>query len=201
MRPVALLAFLLTHLTLPAQQSGIGIKGGPLASDARSGLTRTNWLPGGSIGCYFALRAGPRMEIQPELLVSALGAAYTLPDGGRSSVRTLYAQVPLSFKLYAGNVLNLQAGAQMGRLLMAQQTSPNGSSNVTPDYEEWDYGMILGAGADFVSGIDLGLRYYSGLRPMQNDGQLLYARNRSIALSVGYRMGRLRSPKLARKRR
>ncbi|MBK8226314.1 MAG: PorT family protein [Flavobacteriales bacterium] len=197
-----LLLALLSHLApvLFAQRSGIGIKGGPLMSGTKSATLAANWIPGASIGAYFALRAGPRMELQPELLLTSLGAGYSMPDGERSKVRTLYAQVPLSFKVYLSNVVNLQAGAQMGRLLLAQQISPEGSSDVTSSHEHWDYGVILGAGADLVSGVDLGLRYYSGLRPVLSDDQAYFPRNRSMALSLGYRMGRLRAPKFNRKR-
>jgi len=201
MRP--LLLALLTHIApvLFAQQSGIGIKGGPLMSDTKSGTLTTNWIPGASIGAYFALRAGPRMELQPELLLTSLGAGYNLPDGERSKVRTLYGQVPVSFKVYLSNVVNFQAGAQMGRLLLAQQVGPDGSNDVTSSHEHWDYGVILGVGADLVSGVDFGLRYYSGLRPVLADDQTYFPRNRSVAVSLGYRMGRLRAPKFNRKRR
>ena len=200
MRP--LLLALLTQLAqvLFAQHSGIGIKGGPLMSDTKSGALTTNWIPGASIGAYFALRAGPRMELQPELLLTSLGAGYNLPDGERSTVRTPYGQVPVSFKVYLGSVVNFQAGALMGRLLLAQQVGPEGSNDVTASYQHWDYGAILGVGADLMSGVDFGLRYYSGLRPVLIDDQAYFPRNRSMALSLGYRLGRLRAPKFNRKR-
>jgi len=198
--PLLVILALSAPLTF-AQQSGFGIKGGPLMSNTRSGNRSGNWLPGASVGTYFALRAGPRMELQPEVLITSLGAGYSLPDDGRGHVRTLYAQVPVSFKLYLGNVANVQAGAQMGRLLLAQQSAGGESTRVTEGYESWDYGVILGLGADMVSGLDLGLRYYSGLRPVLANDQALFPRNRSLALSLGYRMSRLRSPKFARRRK
>jgi hypothetical protein len=49
--------------------------------------------------------------------------------------------------------------------------------------------------------VDFGLRYYSGLRPVLADDQTYFPRNRSVAISLGYRMGRLRAPKFNRKRR
>lgn len=202
MRPLVTLALLLPSI-LPsnAQHSGFGIKGGPVMSDTRSGDLTANWLPGATAGGYFPLRAGPRLELQPELLVTALGAAYALPDGGRSAVRTLYAQVPISAKAFIGNVANIQAGFTMGRLLLAQQSRPEGSARVTESYNRWDYGVHLGLGADLVSGCDIGLRYYSGLRPiLVNDGTFV-PRNRALMATVGFRMARLKTPRLLRRRR
>ncbi|MBK9175422.1 MAG: PorT family protein [Flavobacteriales bacterium] len=201
MRPAATLLLALIAKALTAQHSGFGIKGGLLMSDTKSGAGVTsNLIPGATAGGYFALRAGPRMEIQPEVSITSLGAGYTLPDGERSNVRVLYAQVPLSVKLFAGNVANVQAGFQMGRLLMASQSAPDGSTNVTSSYRTWDYGLILGAGADMISGLDVGLRYYNGLRPILKEDQTYFPRNRAYMLTVGYRMSRIKAPKLNRKR-
>lgn len=201
MRPLLLPLLALTAAPLCAQRSGLGVKGGLLACETRTGAVSTRMIPGGSAGAYFALRAAPRMELQPELLITALGSGYTLPDGDRSTVRTLYVQVPLSVKLYVGNAFNVQGGFQMGRLLLAQQHGPEGDADVTPGYKSWDQGLILGAGVDLVSGLDLGLRYYNGLSTILADDQAIFPRNRSLMLSAGYRITGMRTPKLTRKRR
>lgn len=201
MRPATCILLALLTKTLSAQSSGFGIKGGSLMSDTKSGAGMTSYLiPGATAGGYFALRAGPRMEIQPEVLITSLGAGYSLPDDERGNVRILYAQLPLCVKLYAGNVANVQAGFQMGRLLLASQSASDGSTNVTSSYETWDYGLVLGAGADLISGLDLGLRYYNGLRPILKEDQTYFPRNRAYMLTAGYRLSRIRAPKLVRKR-
>lgn len=194
-----LAAFTLTHASL-AQHSGLGIKAGFGASDMRSVKVATNRIPSGTAGLYFALRAGPRIEIQPELLVTSMGAGYALTEGGQATVRTFYASLPVSLKMYIGNVFNLQAGVQMQRLLLAQQSSPNGRENMTQSYAHWDYGVQLGLGADMVRGLDLGLRYYMGLSPILVDDAMYFPRNRSLMLSAGYRVTSLRSPKFHRRR-
>lgn len=194
-----LAAFTLTHAAL-AQHSGLGIKAGFGASDMRSVKVATNRIPSGTAGLYFALRAGPRMEIQPELLVTSMGAGYALTEGGQATVRTFYASLPVSLKMYIGNVFNLQAGVQMQRLLLAQQSTPNGRETLTQSYAHWDYGVQLGLGADMVRGLDLGLRYYMGLSPILVDDAMYFPRNRSLMLSAGYRVTSLRSPKFQRRR-
>lgn len=189
-----------SHTPVLAQQSGLGLKGGLVLSDTKSATVTTNKIPGGCLGGYFALRAGPRMEIQPELLFTSMGAGYTMADGDQSTVRTLYAQVPVSVKLYIGNVFNGQAGFQMGRLLTAQQTADDGRTDVTDSYNRWDYGITLGLGADLVSGLDLGLRYYSGLRPILLNDVLLYPHNRALMLTAGQRLTRVKAPRFTRRR-
>lgn len=197
--PVLLSSFLLGHLA-QGQSSGLGIKGGALMSDTRSGAIATNTIPGATAGLYFALRAGDRLEIQPELLVTAMGAGYALPDGERATVRTLYVQVPVSAKAYFGNTFNVQAGFLMGRLILAQQEAPDGSSDITDSYNTWDHGFVLGLGADLITGLDIGVRYYNGMRVVPVDDDTSFSRNRAYVLTLGYRLGRLKAPSLQRKR-
>ncbi|MBK7382983.1 MAG: PorT family protein [Flavobacteriales bacterium] len=194
-------ALFLLPLCSLAQHSGLGLKAGLLMSDTKSGVLHTEAIPNASAGLYFALRAGDRLEIQPELLLTSLGAGYTLAEGERGTVRTLYVQVPVSAKFYFSNVVNVQAGMQMGRLMMAQQHTPEGQADVTDTYETWDYGLVLGAGADLISGLDLGIRYYNGMRPILLNDDVFYPRNRSIMISAGYRLGRLRAPSMTNRRR
>jgi hypothetical protein len=201
MRPfVTLVLLVLTTVPSIAQHSGFGIKGGAVLSNTKSGNRSSNWLPGAAVGGYFALRAGPRLELQPEVLIASLGASYALPDGERGAVRTLYAQVPLSVKAFIGNVFNAQAGLTMGRLLLAQQTAPGAAQKVTDAYNSWDYGVHLGLGADLVSGYDIGLRYYSGLQPVLANDATYFPRNRAYMATLGYRMARIRAPRMVRRR-
>lgn len=195
-----LLAILLPLVSF-GQQSGLGIKGGVLMSDTRSVTVTTNVIPGATAGCYFALRAGERLEVQPELLLTSLGAGYTLPDGERSTVRTLYVQLPVSAKVYIGNAFNVQAGFLVGRLMLAQQSTPDGKDDVTDNYNTWDHGIVLGIGADLITGLDLGLRYYSGLRPVLVNDDVVFPRNRAYMLTAGYRIARMRAPKFTKHRR
>lgn len=195
-----LILFILSFAQLKAQHSGFGLKGGLVMSGTKSGEVASRMIPGATVGGYFALRAGPRLELQPELRLTTLGSGFSLPDGGQGSTRLIYAQVPVAAKLYIGNTFNAHVGLQMGRLLMARQIADGESADVTDSYEKWDHGIILGAGADLISGVDLSIRYYSGLRPIIREDDLYLPRNRAWLLTVGYRLGRLRSPKFTRRR-
>jgi hypothetical protein len=182
------------------QSSGFGVKGGLLMSKLRSGDMTSNAIPGALAGGYFALKAGPRLELQPELLVGTMGASYTLPDGDHASVRSVYALIPLSAKIFIGNTFNLQGGMQMGRALMVTQRDGSGSTDLTGTYNAWDFGPVLGLGADLIVGWDLGLRYYNGMRPVLADDVRYYPRNAALIATAGYRMTRLRMPKFNRRR-
>jgi hypothetical protein len=183
-----------------AQHSGIGIKGGPLMSTTRSGSVSARSLLGGTFGLYFPLRAGDRLEMQPELLVTALGAGYSRPDGSRMNDRTAYVQLPVAAKIYFGNVVNVQVGVQMGLLILAQRSIDTEVEDVRENYEQMDAGIILGAGADLVQGVDIGLRYYNGLKAAAMNADNQFPRNRAYMLTVGYRFARLRAPKFNRRR-
>lgn len=183
-----------------AQHSGIGIKAGALLSETRSAKLTTNTIPGATAGAYFALRAADRLELQPELLLTALGSGYTLADGERATLRTLYVQLPICAKFYVGNTFNAQGGFLMGRLVLAQQDSPAGTSNVIESYNTWDYGIVIGLGADLITGLDLGFRYYNGMRLVLASDETFYPRNRAYQITAGYRLGRLKPVHFTRKR-
>lgn len=200
--PISLLALTgLSSMHGFSQHSGMGLKGGLLMSEMRSGARTSKMVPGATAGLYFPLRGGPRLEVQPELLLTTLGTGHTLPDGGRVTVRAIYAQLPVAAKLYIGNTFNAQVGLQLGRLLSAQQKTPDGSTTVTTSYNTIDGGFIVGAGADLISGVDITLRYYNGLKPVLRDDLLLFPRNLATMLTVGYRFTRLRPVKNIRRRR
>lgn len=184
-----------------SQASGLGIKGGPLMSDIHSGATSSEQIPGGTVGMYFPLHGGARFELQPELLLTSLGAGYEDAEGERSSVRTLYVQVPIAAKLFLGNTLNVHGGVLGGRLLAAQQYTPDGNSDLRDSYRKMDWGVILGLGADLRSGVDFTFRYYSGMAPLLVDDETLFPRNRSMELTVGYRFMRFKVLNHGRRRK
>lgn len=157
-------------------------------SDTRSGAFTSERLPGATVGLYFPLFAGPRLELQPELMLTALGAGYNLADGGHAYVRTVYAQVPIAMKFFLSNTLNLHAGVLGGRLLSAEQHSPLGTSDLKSDYSKMDWGFVFGGGAELRPGVDIMLRYYNGMSPILANDQTLFPRNRALQLTIGYRL-------------
>lgn len=171
-----------------AQRSGLGIKAGPLASDLRSANYRSNILPGAVAGIYAPLNMGPRLEVQPELLAAAMGAQQQRGDAGLTTTRLLYVQAPVSAKFYLGNNFNLLGGVQCGWRVLAKRIAPEGTTDVSSDIARFDLGINLGVGLDTRSGFDMGLRFYGGLTDVLEENETFFPRNRSVQLTVGYRL-------------
>ncbi len=195
--PRAIRAYLLSPLLLlaasaHAQHSGIGIKGGPLMSTYRAFHIKTAPIPGVTLGVYLPLAAAPRLEVQPELLLTMLGTALTEPDGDRSTLRTAYVELPLSAKFYFNNTVNLHGGLQLGKLITAHRTDPNGTTDVREGYNSFDMGFIMGAGLDLGNGLDLTMRYYTGMPTLLKNDDSLFPRNRSLQLTIGKRLVQMR---------
>ncbi len=199
-RSIALHSCLITGLSVHAQTAGIGFKGGILYSTVKVVNIQAAPIPGGTAGVYFPWGIGPRMELQPEVMASTLGATYTEPDGDAYTIRSLYLQVPVSIKLYIGNGFNFSGGYQFGKLMSARRTATDDQLDVTGSYEQLDMGFVGGLGMDFRNGLDLGLRAYSAMTPSLRDDDALFPKNRSVQLTVGYRFQQFRGVRQVRRR-
>lgn len=190
-------------LTLPVlgqrpSRSGIGLKAGAQLTTTHVEGAIYDPVPGALIGVYFPLWCGARFELQPELLLSAQGHAFETTDGKVHTLRMYQLQLPLSAKLYFSNVVNVQGGVQMSRLLSAGYTSEGDAQDATDEYRSFEFGTNIGLGADLSSGLDFGFRYYTGLSSITDDVEL-NPTNRAFQLSMGYRFLRFRNSRLHRR--
>lgn len=184
-----------------AQKAGLGLKLGPQASKTPSELLQTTWLPGAVVGIYAPWGVGPRMELQPEILISAMGSGYIEPDADRYTVRSMYIQVPVSFKMYFSNVFNLHGGVQASRLISAERTFAENRSDFTNRINRMDYALIGGLGLDLSSGFDFTVRYLNGMTPVLTNDQVLFPRNQALSVTAGYRMVQVRTKNKPRRRK
>lgn len=141
---------------------------------------------GAAMGAYVPLWCGPRLEIQPELLLSYQGAQLVHKEDDPKAIRLIYAQLPITAKFFLTNALNVQGGVQAGKLLAATSAD----NDVHDDYVPFDFGMLVGLGADLESGLDFGVRFYSGMTPLLVNDDKFYPTNRYTQLSIGYRVAR-----------
>jgi hypothetical protein len=171
-----------------SSRSGIGLKVGAQLANTRSAAFTYEPITGAVLGGYMPIWVANRFEVQPELLFSMQGSAFTPSEGNRQATYLFYAQVPLSAKLYVSNALNLQTGIQAGWMVTALQDG----NPVKERYKPMDIGFNMGLGLDLIGGTDLTVRYYSGMTPvLMNDG-LIYPTNRTLQLTAGYRMVRFK---------
>ena len=170
-----------------AQSTGIGFKAGVQASTAKAILVRTTPIPGGTAGLYVPWGIAPMVELQPEVLVSTMGAQWMEPDGDTYTERSIYIQVPLTVKYFLSNGFNLAGGYQIARPVSAQVKGTEGNRSTIDRYEALDHGFVGGFGMDFQHGVDISLRAYSAMSRFHVDDDALFAKHRSIQLTVGYR--------------
>lgn len=206
MRPLVPLLILsigpiLQPFSSSAQRAGLGMKGGITYGRLVSGTTPSTHIPGATFGLYVPMRIANRLEVQPELLAAAVGSGLGSFDGGTSTLRMLYLQLPFMGKYFLGNTFNLQAGPQLGWLLTAQQTVQDGTLDTSDEFMKLDIGANLGAGLDFPSGLDLGLRYSYGISPVREGQASGYPRHRYAQITAGYRFKQFKVTKFTRRRR
>ncbi len=188
MRSTIILLAILFASSIHGQNTGLGLKGGVVASSVRSLNIKTSPIIGGTVGLYLPWGIGPKMELQPELAVTSLGAVFMEPDGDRSTLRSIYMQVPLSLKLYLNNTVHFSGGYQFGKLLYAGSSSTKGNKDITDRYESIDMGFIGGIGVDLISGLDINLRAYGAMTPSLRNDDALFPKNRALQCTVGYRI-------------
>jgi len=196
-RPLVVLFALLAvpALAQRSSRSGIGLKVGAQLANTRSAAFTYEPITGAVLGGYMPIWVANRFELQPELLFSMQGSAFTPSEGNRQVTYLFYAQVPLSAKLYVSNALNLQTGVQAGWMVTALQDG----NSVKDRYKPMDIGFNVGVGLDLIGGTDLTFRYYSGMTPVLVNDDLIYPTNRTLQLTAGYRMVRFKHH--ARRRR
>lgn len=173
---------------LRAQSTGFGLKVGPVMSDVKVLGQRTTPSVGGTMGLYLPWGIGARVELQPELLATMLGAEFQDPEGTHQTLRSVYVQLPLTAKIYLSNAFHFSGGYQFGWLLHASQTHGDEKANVTDQFRSIDMGFVGGVGVDLRSGVDISLRGYGAMtRALRNDDKL-FLKNRSAQLTIGYRL-------------
>lgn len=184
-----------------AQSTGFGVKGGAVVSSMKVLQKRTAPLVGGTVGLYLPVGIGPRVELQPELLATTMGAEFLDPEGIQRTLRSVYVQLPVTAKIYLSNTFHFSGGYQFGWLLHARETQGDDQANVTDQFKSMDMGFVGGIGADLRSGVDISLRAYGAMtRALRND-ETLFLKNRSAQLTIGYRFVQFKRSKSFHRRR
>ena len=199
-----------------AQNTGVqfGPKVGMSLSVLDGQINRSaEFKPGLVLGGFVRWRLSERFAIQPELVYSQQGTANKLDFGGypgENKIKLNYLNVPLLLKIYAGRMVNIQFGPQLGVLLSGRrvgQTSYYSGSNGTgyntedtdvKDLYKGDFALCGGLGVDLPNGLLGSVRINYGLTDIDNDGKSQAFRqavgtggvhNRTIEFSVGYAFG------------
>lgn len=147
------------------------------------GLLRFN---GGAWFNYFITK---RFAVQPELLISGKGTNWNDPDYDVRDLLT-YIDVPVMLRYQIIDLLNIQAGPQVGYLLSARQKD-NASGDVikiNDYYKKPDFGLAVGLEANLPAKINVTFRYVFGLIATTTDVQYIDPWiNNFFQISAGYR--------------
>ena len=134
------------------------------------------------IGFLAEVIISDKASFQPELLYSGQGYV-----GEDTKKKFNYINVPLLLKYYVAENISIEAGPQVGFLINSIERGNDGNTDFE-DQNIVDFGVNLGLGYEFPSGIFFQGRYNLGLTNINgsdNSDTISYS-NSVFQLSVGY---------------
>lgn len=186
-RTLVLLALLSAIIGANAQAGfSAGIKGGlNLATLEGNNADEVYANRTGYHGGVFANIRLQRLGIQPEIIFSSQGAQLDLSN---AEEKFTYVNVPVIFKYYLFDFLNIQAGPQFGIMTSAVVEDANGSVDVEGTYKKTDLTLGLGIGIELPLGLNLECRYNMGMTDINDNPQSDYVINNQVyQVSIGFR--------------
>ena len=166
-----------------------------------------NFKLGWSAGLYYHIPVNQTLAIQPEVNFSRVGAKYKNDLVDTQNIKTTYSnsttldyvQVPVLLKIYPGGTrFNFEIGPQVGFNVYASNkvkfdTNVNGQNVVTEqkrdisdDVEKVDFGAVAGVGYNITDNVNVGVRYYLGLKDTFKSESNFDAKNQGFSFGVGY---------------
>jgi len=178
MKKLIFLVFAVVAMQVQAQDETIfGIKGGANFSNLKSIVNSDGISGDGStsvfIGGFADFWVAEMLHLQPELQFSIEGSENT---------DITYLNIPVIFKYYVLEGLNIQAGPQLGFLLDAE--------GGTDDFKALNFVLDFGAGFELPGGFLVEGRYNLGLTDISEaDGPFenVKLKTKGFQLGVGYR--------------
>ena len=168
---------------------GFGVRGGAsfynLGGDDASEADYTNRV-GFHVGGYAMLFMTDRLALEPGVYYSVKGTQND--DAIDSRAIFNYVEVPVLFRFYPIDGLNVFAGPQLSFLASSKFEGDLFGSTITlnPDaINETDFAAVFGVGYNLPKGFNVQGSYDLGLTPVFKDSDAdVY--NRGFKLSVGY---------------
>lgn len=166
-----------------------------------------NFKLGWSAGLYYHIPINQTLGIQPEVNFSRVGAKYKNDLVDTENITTTYSnsttldyvQVPVLLKIYpGGSRFNFEIGPQVGFNVYASNkvkydSNVNGQNVVTEqkrdisdDVEKVDFGAVAGVGYNITDNVNVGVRYYLGLKDTFKSESNFDAKNQGFSFGVGY---------------
>lgn len=171
--------------SVTAQETSFGLKGGlnfaTLGGDAEDVESLTSFHLGG----FAQIKISEKFMIQPELVYSGQGAQDSVENDLK--IKLNYINLPIMAKFMVSDGLSFEVGPQIGFAVSRKVTFEGESENLDDEFKAFDYGVGLGAGYQFDSGMLLSLRYNLGLANiLENEIDDFRVNNNVFQISVGY---------------
>jgi len=193
MKHVLLFSFYVVAISAAtAQNSSWGVKGGlnsaALNFSIAGSTVHADRLNAFHAGLYATIMTTEKFGVQPELMYSIQGSKV-----GSSDIKLGYLVIPFMFRYNIINPVSLQAGPQLGVLLLATDTGADASSQ----FSSLDFGLGMGAAVDLPLRLSLTVRYVIGLSNISAidletitgiPGNKLVINNRTLQASLGFRI-------------
>ena len=180
-----------------AQNISFGFKGGlNLASVYGDNSDKTEMRIGVHLGVMSEFKLTNKFSIQPELVYSQQGVNqdvfFTLLQDTVAPEITLkarynYLNLPIIAKYYVTEGFSIELGPQVGFLVSAKQEGGGQELDVKDGVKNIDFGVGIGFGYKFSSGLNFSARYTAGVSNINDvDGISDENTNGVIQVSVGY---------------
>lgn len=189
------LSILLASVSIQAQETKVGIKGGWNYSNLSGdivGLLNFNgdYTSGYHAGAFASFGLTENFAVQPELLFNRYGTVQSVPGiNTDAGINLSYLSLPVLAKYYLTDGFAIMAGPQLSYLIDSNLDIAMGNNDLTTEfiniYNDIDFGVNVGAAYEFPFGMVLGANYYHGLTNVA-DIPLVDVGNRSFQLSLGW---------------
>lgn len=117
--------------------------------------------------------------LQPELQYTGRGAKQD-----NVTTKLNYLELPIMSSVHFG-AFYLEAGPQLGYLMSARQSFPEGKVDVKDGYRKFDLSLSAGLGLRFENGIGFGLRCTSGVLAVNKEEDYYFLPTTHVGITGG----------------
>ena len=165
-------------------QTSFGAKAGLNVANLSGDVTDNKALIGFNVGVFAEITLADSFYLQPELLYSTQGAQFDESALDFSADLNLnYINIPIMFKYDVANRFYLEAGPQIGFLVLAEVMD----QDVKDEFESVDFGANFGLSYGFTEKLFGQARYNIGLSNIAKDSGGDKISNAVLSFSLGYR--------------
>jgi hypothetical protein len=174
------------HSSSPAGRVNLGVKAGLNLYDVHhNNNTNYDLKVGYHFGLLGHIHLSKSFAIQPEIVFSTQGANYKTNEVS-TKYYLGYLNVPVLLQYMFENGFRLQAGPQVGFLIVAKSKNDNNTTDLKDDLQPIDFAFSLGASYIFPpTGFGVDARYNLGLSNINKNGTV-HSTNRGVQLGVFY---------------